>query len=69
MAILHATIPDDLQRQVQAAAKARGIPLRVLVEEALRCVIAPEPFASQAEAEAAIEALQAEVLKDHPWEA
>jgi predicted transcriptional regulator len=69
MAILHATIPDDLQRQVQAVAKARGVPMRLLVEEALRCLVAPEPFANDTEAEAEIEALQADVLKGHPWEA
>lgn len=69
MATLHATIPDDLQRQIQAVARARGVPVRLLVEEALRCIVAPEPFASEAEAEAEIDALQADVLKDHPWEA
>jgi len=67
MAILHATIPDDLQRQLQAVAKTRGVPMRLLAEEALRCLVAPEPFANDTEAE--IEALQADVLKDHPWEA
>lgn len=68
MATLHASIPDDLQRQVQAIARARGVPLRLVVEEALRCIVAPEPFASDAEADAEIERLQADVLKDHPWE-
>jgi hypothetical protein len=34
-----------------------------LVEEALRCIVAPEPFATPAEADAEIEALQADVLK------
>lgn len=68
MATLHASIPDDLQRQVQAIARARGVPLRLVVEEALRCIVAPEPFASDADADAEIERLQADVLKDHPWE-
>ncbi|AFL75735.1 hypothetical protein [Thiocystis violascens] len=68
MATLHASIPDDLQRQVQAIARARGVPLRLVVEEALRCIVASEPFASDAEADAEIERLQADVLKDHPWE-
>jgi hypothetical protein len=39
------------------------------VEDALRCLVAPEPFANDTEAEAEIEALQADVLKGHPWEA
>lgn len=69
MATLHATIPDDLQRQVQAVARARGVSVHLVVEEALRCLVAPEPFASEAEADAEIERLQADVLKDHPWEA
>jgi hypothetical protein len=69
MATLHATIPDDLQRQVQAVARARGVPLGSLVEEALRCIVAPEPFASDAEAQAEIDILQADLLKAHPWEA
>jgi hypothetical protein len=42
--------------------------LRLVVEEALRCVVAPEPFASDADADAEIEMLQAHVLKDHPWD-
>ncbi|AUB84181.1 hypothetical protein THSYN_26725 [Candidatus Thiodictyon syntrophicum] len=52
-----------LRRHVQAVAKARGVPLCLLVEEALRCIVAPEPFATPAEADAEIEALQADVLK------
>ncbi len=68
MATLHTTIPDELSRQVHSAARARGIPVQHLVEEALRCVISPEPFADDAEALAAMEAMESEVLKDLPWE-
>ncbi|WP_156427855.1 hypothetical protein [Thiohalocapsa sp. ML1] len=68
MATLRATIPDDLQRQVQAIARARGVSLRLVVEEALRCVVAPEPFASDADADAEIDMLQADILNHHPWE-
>ncbi len=68
MARVHASIPDDLQRQIQAIARARGVPLRLVVEDALRCIVAPEPFASDADADAEIERRQADVLKDHPWE-
>jgi hypothetical protein len=68
MATLHTTIPDDLSRQVHSVARARGIPVRLLVEEALRCVVSPEPFASDAEAIAEMEAMESDVLKDLPWE-
>jgi hypothetical protein len=67
MGTLRATIPDNLQRQVQDVTRACGILVRLLVEQALRCVVAPEPFAGKVEAEAEIEALQADVLKDRPW--
>lgn len=50
MATLGTTIPDDLSRQVHSMARARGIPVHLLVEEALRCVVSPEPFATDAEA-------------------
>jgi hypothetical protein len=39
-----------------------------LVEEALRCVVSPEPFASDDEAVAEMEAMESDVLKDLPWE-
>jgi len=35
MATLQTTIPDDLPRQVHATARARGIPVHFLVEEAI----------------------------------
>lgn len=66
MATLETTIPDDLSRQVHAIARARGIPVHLLVEEALRCIVSPEPFASEAEALAEMEALESDVLKDLP---
>jgi hypothetical protein len=68
MATLHTTIPDDLSRQVHSVARARGIPVQLLVEEALRCVVSSEPFASDAEAVAEMEAMESDVLKDLPWE-
>jgi len=68
MATLHTTIPDDLSRQVHSMARARGIPVQLLVEEALRCVVSPEAFASDAEAVAEMEAMESDVLKDLPWE-
>jgi len=69
MATLQTTIPDDLSQQVQATARARGIPVHLLVEEALRCIVSPEPFASEEEAFEEMEALESEVLKDLPWRA
>lgn len=68
MAILHTTIPDDLSRQVHALARARGVPVHLLVEEALRCVVSPEPFATESEALAEMEALESDVLTGLPWE-
>jgi predicted transcriptional regulator len=68
MATLHTTIPDDLSRQVHALARARGVPVHLLVEEALRCVVSPEPFASESEALAEMEAMESDVLKGLPWE-
>ena len=68
MATLETTIPDDLSRQVHAIARARGIPVHRLVEEALRCIVSPEPFANESEALAEMEALESDVLKDLPWE-
>ena len=68
MATLRTTIPDDLSRQVQSMARARGIPVHLLVEEALRCVVSPEPFATDADALAEMEAMESDVLKDLPWE-
>ena len=67
MATLQTTIPDDLSRQVHAIARARGIPIHLLVEEALRCIVSPEPFASEPEALEEMEALESDVLKDLPW--
>ena len=67
MATLETTIPDDLSRQVHAIARARGIPVHLLVEEALRCIVSPEPFASESEALEEMEALESDVLKDLPW--
>jgi len=69
MATLQTTIPDDLSQQVQATARARGIPVHLLVEEALRCIVSPEPFAGEEEAFEEMEALESEVLKDLPWRA
>jgi hypothetical protein len=68
MATLQTTIPDDLSRQVRSIARARGIPVHLLVEEALRCIVSPEPFASESEALTEMEALESDVLKDLPWE-
>jgi len=68
MATLRTTIPDDLSRQVHSMARARGIPVHLLVEEALRCVVSPEPFATDADALADMESMESDVLKDHPWE-
>jgi predicted transcriptional regulator len=68
MATLSTTIPDDLSRQVHSMARARGIPVHLLVEEALRCVVSPEPFATDADALAEMESMESEVLKDLPWE-
>jgi hypothetical protein len=67
MATIHTTISDELKRQVLARAQARGVPLRVVVEEALRSVVAPEPFAGDAEESAEIERLQADALEGYPW--
>ena len=67
MATIHTTISDELKRQVLARAQARGVPLRVVVEEALRSMVAPEPFAGDAEESAEIERLQADALEGHPW--
>jgi hypothetical protein len=69
MATLQTTIPDDLSRQVKATARAGGISVHLLVEEALRCIVSPEPLASEAEAFKEMEAHESEVLKDHPWKA
>jgi len=49
-------------------APARGIPVQLLVEETLRCLVSPEPFASDAEALAEMKAMESHVLKDLPWE-
>jgi len=68
MATLNTTIPDDLSRQVHSMARARGIPVHRLVEEALRCVVSPEPFATDADALAELESMESDVLKDLPWE-
>jgi len=68
MATLRTTIPDDLSRQVHATARARGIPVQLLVEEALRSFVSPEPFRGEAEALAEMEAFEAETLRDAPWE-
>jgi predicted transcriptional regulator len=68
MATLHTTIPDDLSRQVHSMARARGIPVHLLIEEALRCMVSPEPFATDADALAEMESMESDVLKDHPWE-
>jgi 16S rRNA U516 pseudouridylate synthase RsuA-like enzyme len=68
MATLHTTISDDLSRQVRSMARARGIPVQHLVEEALRSMVSPEPFASDAETLAEMEAMESDVLKDLPWE-
>jgi hypothetical protein len=68
MATLQTTIPDDLSRQVHAMARARGVPVQLLVEEALRSLVSPEPFSGEAEALAEMEAFEAEILRDAPWE-
>jgi hypothetical protein len=68
MATLRTTIPDDLSRQVHAIARARGIPVHLLVEEALRCIVSQEPNASESEALAEMGALESDVLADLPWE-
>jgi len=62
--------PDTLcevNPMIEPSSTTPTTPMRLLVEEALRCLVAPEPFANDTEAE--IEALQADVLKDQPWEA
>jgi 16S rRNA U516 pseudouridylate synthase RsuA-like enzyme len=66
--MLRTTISDELSRQVRSMARARGIPVQHLVESALRCMVSPGPFASDAEAMAEMEATESEVLKDVPWE-
>lgn len=68
MATPYATIPDDLQRQVQSVTKARGVTVHRLVEQALRSIVAPEPFEDESQAQAEMDALQADVLKDYPWQ-
>ncbi|WP_462329271.1 hypothetical protein [Thiohalocapsa halophila] len=68
MATLHTTISDELSRQVRSMARARGIPVQHLVEEALRSMVSPEPFASDAETLAEMEAMESDVLKELPWE-
>lgn len=68
MATLRTTIPDDLSRQVHSLARARGIPVHLLVEEALRCMVSPEPFVDDADALAEMEAMESDVLKDLPSE-
>ena len=68
MVTLRTTIPDDLSRQVRAIARARGIPVQLLVEEALRSIVSPEPFTGESEALAEMEASEADVLRDAPWE-
>ena len=68
MATLHTTISDELSHQVQSMARARGIPVRALVEEALRCLVSPEPFDDEVEALQEMEAMESDVLKDHPWD-
>jgi 16S rRNA U516 pseudouridylate synthase RsuA-like enzyme len=68
MATLRTTIPDDLSRQVRAMARARGVPVQLLVEEALRSLVSPEPFSGEAEALAEMEVFEAEILRDTPWE-
>ena len=68
MATLRTTIPDDLSRQVHSMARTRGMPVHLLVEEALRCIVSPEPFANDAEALAEMESMESDVLKDLPWE-
>ena len=68
MATLQTTIPDDLSRQVHSLARARGVPVHLRVEEALRCMGSPEPFASESEALAEMEAMESDVLKGLPWE-
>jgi hypothetical protein len=42
--------------------------VHLLVEEALRCIVSPEPFASESEALSEMEAAEADVLKDLPRE-
>jgi|GEM_PF-3977586 len=61
------TDPYDLSLQVHAIARPRGAPVQFLVEKALRCIVSPEPFASEIEALEEMEALQSDVLKDLPW--
>ncbi|NBC15223.1 MAG: hypothetical protein GVY09_18150 [Gammaproteobacteria bacterium] len=64
MATLRTTISDELSRQVRSMARARGIPVEELVEEALRCMVSPEPFASDAETLAEMEAMECDLLND-----
>lgn len=68
MTILQADIPDDLSRQVRALAQTRSVPFDRLVEEALRSLVAPEPFHDEASALKAVESHEAEALRDGPWQ-
>ena len=63
-----ATLSTDLSRQVHLMARASGIPVDLLVEEALRSVVSPEPFATDANALAEMEAVESDVVKNLPWE-
>lgn len=68
MTIVQADIPDDLSRQVRALAQTRSVPFDRLVEEALRSLVAPEPFHDEASALKAVESHEAEALRDGPWQ-
>ncbi|MBK1631262.1 hypothetical protein CKO31_11030 [Thiohalocapsa halophila] len=57
--------PLDL---VRSMAGARGIPVQHLVGEALWSMVSPEPFASDAETLAEMEAMESDVQKDLSWE-
>ena len=67
MTTLQTSIPDDLSGQGWALAQARGTTVEHLIEEALRSLLMPEPFADEDAALAGLEALEAEGLRDAPW--
>jgi hypothetical protein len=68
MATVCTTLPDAMEALLRARARDRGLPLESLVQEALMAFLAPEPFAREGDAQAAVEAHEDEVLGDGPWD-
>lgn len=67
MMTIQASIPDDLQGQLQAIAMQKGVSVAQVVEETLRNALMPTPFSNRAQLEDELDALQADVLSDYPW--